>query len=452
MWLQELRIENLKGFSSGPFEALIDFERPDGPLAGWTVIAGRNGAGKSTFLQAIALSLAGTEAARTLQETWSGWIRHGEKTASVATRIRWSVDRDRFTEGGRHPKQSFWTGLRWDATEQGPEPLMSPHRETSKTSTRTAVRGPWADNPAGWLIAGYGPFRRLSSAASDAQRLMVGPGHVSRLVSLFREDASLSESVRWLQEIYLKRLEGKSGWDSLETTVLAILDDGLLPADMKVRRVDSEGLWVDHHGVELPLNELSDGYRTVAALVLDIVRHLYETYGPLELQQTSEGLALNYPGIVLIDEIDAHLHVSWQQVIGFWLKTRFPEIQFIVSTHSPFICQAADARGLIRLPAPGEKRSVEHVSDDLFIQIVNGTADEATMTELFGLEQTYSQHAEALRREVAELEVRIRRGAVDRKARQRYEQLQLQLPRSSLNSIDRAARLLELELEADGHG
>jgi hypothetical protein len=446
MWVHQLRIENVKGFRGPPNDVELDFERPDGTLAGWTVIAGRNGAGKSSFLQAIAVSLAGPEAARTLQESWAGWIRAGRPSAVVTTRIRYSPQHDRFIETGRRPKQSFWTGLKWDVTAQGPEPIMSPYRQTSHTSSRTAARGPWAENPSGWLMAGYGPFRRLSSAASDAQRLMVGPGHVSRLVSLFREDASLSESIRWLQEIYLRRLEQKEGWAELEQVVLMLLDDGLLPSEMTVRRVDSDGLWVEHQGVVLPLEQLSDGYRTVAALVLDIVRHLYQTYGTLTLEKTANGVTLPYPGIVLIDEIDAHLHVSWQQVIGFWLKTRFPQIQFIVSTHSPFVCQAADPRGLIRLPAPGEHRRAEHVDDEMFIRVVNGNADEATLTELFGLEKTHSAHAELLRQEVAELETRILRGLADRAARQRYQQLQLQLPQSSLESIDRAARVLEQEL------
>jgi hypothetical protein len=278
---------------------------------------------------------------------------------------------------------------------------------------------------------------------------MVAPGHVSRLVSLFREDASLAESVRWLQDIYLRRLEGRPGWQELEDIVLKLLDDGLLPSEMKVDRVDSEGLWVEHEGVQLPLRDLSDGFRTVAALVLDLVRHLFQTYGTLSLTQTEDGYALDYPGVVLIDEIDAHLHVSWQQVIGFWLKTRFPKIQFIVSTHSPFICQAADRRGLIRLPAPGEDRIAEHVSDELFIRIVNGSADEATLTELFGLERTHSEQSEALRERVAHLESLILRGEATRAQRQAFQQLQLQIPRSPSSAVERAARLLESELLAE---
>ncbi len=131
MWVHQLKIENLKSFLGPPHDVDLDFERPDGRLAGWTVIAGRNGAGKSSFLQAIAVSLAGPETARTLQGSWSGWIRSGEPSAVVATRIRYSPSHDRFVETGRRPKQSFWTGLRWDATKQGPEPVMSAHRQTS---------------------------------------------------------------------------------------------------------------------------------------------------------------------------------------------------------------------------------------------------------------------------------------------------------------------------------
>jgi predicted ATP-binding protein involved in virulence len=45
------------------------------------------------------------------------------------------------------------------------------------------------------------------------------------------------------------------------------------------------------------------------------------------------------------------MHVEWQQKIGFWLTSHFPNIQFLTTSHSPFICQAAGPRGVIRLPA-----------------------------------------------------------------------------------------------------
>ena len=63
------------------------------------------------------------------------------------------------------------------------------------------------------------------------------------------------------------------------------------------------------------------------------------------------------PGVVIIDEIDAHLHVSWQRRIGSWLTSHFPNIQFIVTTHSPYICRSADLGALIRLPGVDEEAS-----------------------------------------------------------------------------------------------
>ena len=79
---------------------------------------------------------------------------------------------------------------------------------------------------------------------------------------------------------------------------------------------------------------------------------------------------------MLIDEIDAHLHIAWQKRIGFWLKEHFPNIQFIVMTHSPFVCQAANREGAHPAPDAGHwQEGPQHVSDaGLSGSIVNGGA------------------------------------------------------------------------------
>jgi energy-coupling factor transporter ATP-binding protein EcfA2 len=444
MHIHHLKIENVKSFGSESRAVDLDLDRPDGSPAGWTVVAGRNGAGKSTFLQAIAMVLAGPEAARTLSKDWLTWVRHGAKGAQVEAGIR-VHESDNFIGGGRTVSKSFWSGLGWKVTSEGPVPVMSPLRIKS-SSVRTSERGPWAENPAGWLIAAYGPFRRVSNASYEALQMMKGPGHVPRLVSLFREDASLAESVSWLESIYLRRLENRPGWADLERDVIRLMNDGLLPQGFVIDRIDSDGLWVRHEQIDLRLEAVSDGYRTVAALILDIARHIHTTYGSLDLaaRDGSDGaVAVPHPGVVLIDEIDAHLHVSWQQSIGPWLKTHFPNVQFIVSTHSPFICQAADPNGLIRLPAPGEDRPAEHVTGELFQEITRGSADEAIMTELFGLEHTHSDESELLRRRLAEVEARVL--GVETPSDDDIRQLSLlrdELPRVGPAAVDQAWRLL----------
>lgn len=311
--------------------------------------------------------------------------------------------------------------------------------------THAMNAGPWAPSPRGWFIAGYGPYRRLTGHASDAQRLMTGPLQIARLVSLFREDASLVESIQWIKELHLRRLEEREGSKELIESVLSLLNSGLLPDSTKIARVDSEGLWVTQGSVTLPLQAMSDGYRTTAALVMDIARQLHETYREFKLVQQDGRWCVPYPGVVLIDEVELHLHVSWQRRIGFWLKRHFPNIQFIVTTHSPFVCQAADPKGLIRLPAPGEERTAEHVSEELYKTVVNGTVDEAVLTELFGLEHVHSEESEKLRERVAQLEARAISGEVTAEERAELERLSAQLPSTGSALVDRAVRKYKLD-------
>lgn len=250
----EIRLEGIRGFPSGNRAVSLSFARKDGSLPHWIVIAGRNGAGKSTFLQAIALAIAGPSVARLLAETFSSWIRDEESSARAAVKLRF-CDEDGFA-AGRKPAFEPWAAMEWERVD-GPEPTMT---KASVGGNWTPHRGPWAENPRGWFTAGYGPFRRLSSAPTEAQRLMMSPGRPAALTSLFREDASLSESMVWLQQIYLRRLEGRPEASAVEQLVLKLLDDGLLPEGMRVEKVDSEGLWVrTPDGRSLALASLSDG-------------------------------------------------------------------------------------------------------------------------------------------------------------------------------------------------
>ncbi|HYO70906.1 MAG TPA: AAA family ATPase, partial [Archangium sp.] len=81
MYISKIKLENIRGFRSGELRVELDLRRPDGGFAGWTVLAGRNGSGKSTFLKAVALAVAGSSAARGLQESFTGWVRAKERWA-----------------------------------------------------------------------------------------------------------------------------------------------------------------------------------------------------------------------------------------------------------------------------------------------------------------------------------------------------------------------------------
>jgi hypothetical protein len=399
MYVTDIEIADLRSFRG---TQTVSLRRADGTYQGWTVFAGRNGAGKSTLLKSIALAAVGPLAARSLAGTFSDWVRHDAGQAHIGLSILRDQTRDPF-KAGCPSNKPFWTGLQWRPNPLGTDSLerWSDDRMVGKM----ADNGPWAENPAGWFIAGYGPYRHLGAAPAEVVRLTADPV-LARLVNLFNESATLSEAVDWLKQAHLRALEGRTGAAELRDDVLAVLGDGLLPDGSTTHKVDSDGLWITRDGVTVPLEQVSDGYRTVAALVVDLLRRLHAAFGHLALERGAH-VVCPLPGVVLIDEVDAHMHVAWQQQIGVWLTTHFPNIQFLVTTHSPFICQAAGSNGIIRLPAPGETRTLEHVNAATFRAIVNGGADDAVMSELFGLENAHSAAAETRRRRVAGLEAKV---------------------------------------------
>ena len=91
----------------------------------------------------------------------------------------------------------------------------------------------------------------------------------------------------------------------------------------------------ENENKNLRIDQLSDGYRTTLAMVMDIASRIALLCKHSANNSPNIELALNTEGIVLIDEVDLHLHPSWQQRILPDLLRTFPGIQFIVTTHSP---------------------------------------------------------------------------------------------------------------------
>ncbi|MBR2183499.1 MAG: AAA family ATPase [Acidaminococcaceae bacterium] len=89
---------------------------------------------------------------------------------------------------------------------------------------------------------------------------------------------------------------------------------------------------------ELPLEAMSDGARSVISMAADIAYRMARLNPDL-----GEEVTLNTPGIILIDEVDMHLHPSWQQTVVNNLVKAFPKVQFIVTTHSPQVLTSVPA-------------------------------------------------------------------------------------------------------------
>lgn len=396
MYIDTIRLENIRGFR----ELEFSFDRGQGQYAGWTVLTGDNGSGKSTVLKAMALALAGTSTARALQPSLRGWLSRDQRDGRASLTLSCSAT---------HHLQL----------------LLRPEL---KTSEPMLVGDP--DSAAG-LFCGYGPFRRISSGAPDAAKQMAAP-ITERLVTLFQETASLAEADQWLRNLNYKRLEQKPEAAATLAVVLELLNDDFLPNQITVDRVDSDGLWLkDREGNALSWADMSDGYRAALALLADILRHMVNACGTDDLTgRDDEGrLFLKPAGVVLIDEIDAHLHPEWQREIGFWLKRHFPNIQFIVTSHSPLICQAADPNGLFVLPEPGSDEPARALTAEEYQKVISSRPDTILRSAAFGLQNTRSPVAVEARSAFADLRTKQRAGGKLTQA----EQVELERLRQYIN-------------------
>lgn len=425
MYISKISLKNIRGFE----ELEFNLDRGRGSYAGWTVFTGDNGSGKSTLLKAIAVGLTGKDTARALQPSFNRWIRDGAgDEASIQLEIVRCPEDDAVVDSGKAPG-----GTQFPAKiilkNGGKETTLQPTIPTGKPRNySTPERTIWSLDAKGWFSCGYGPFRRVFGASPQAARQMVSPS-TEKFVTMFQEAASLAEVDEWLRNLHHMTLEKKAPAAEQLDLLLAILRDDLLPNQIIVDRVDSGGLWLnDRNGVPLAWPEMSDGYRAALALLTDIVRHLINAYGVegLTAQDQDGKIYVKRSGVVLIDEIDAHLHPEWQREIGFWLKRHFPYIQFLVTTHSPIICQAADENGLFVLPEPGSSDPPRPLTTEEYQRVISSRPDTILLTPAFGLQNTRSPRAVEGRAALAKLQAKQRAGGKLTPDEQRtWEQLQL---------------------------
>lgn len=132
--------------------------------------------------------------------------------------------------------------------------------------------------------------------------------------------------------------------------------------NLDVYYTDQEGL-----RMKMPLNQLSDGYKSTISLIADIAYRM-AVLNP----QLSGDVLTETDGVILIDEIDLHLHPAWQQRILEDLIDIFPKVQFIVSTHAPAVINSVKSENLLIL----KNNEIGGVSQQVYGKDVNSVLDE----------------------------------------------------------------------------
>lgn len=419
MYIRRLMIENVRAIA----EFTLRFTAEE--ACGWHVILGANGAGKSSVVRSLALALAGPKEAVALRQNWATWQRNGTLPGKIHIQIE-SSTKDVFTGTGRRASVIDAT-LEFSPIESS---IGGPRFDLKATAGQQAAgRSIWGTN-AGWFSASFGPFRRFTGGDQAFDRLFFSNPRLAPHLSAFGEDVALTEGLRWLRELRVKQLEDYvEDGDLLDGLVRFLNNSDLLPHGAKVSEVRSEEVVItDAAGMRVVVEQMSDGYRSLLSMIFEILRQMTKAYGVADTLAAldSDAGVVRLPGIVAIDEVDAHLHPSWQKEIGPWFTRCFPMVQFIVTTHSPIVCRSANT--VWRLPEPGTDEVAKKVEGVELNRLIHGSILDAYGTDFFGRDVARSNESKGLLTELAQLNRKALRAELDAEGVKRLNELRSMLP------------------------
>jgi predicted ATPase len=315
LYVTRLELQNIRRFSS----LIIDFNEP-GCCA---LIVGDNGDGKSTVLRSLAMGLCDQSSAAALFRELSGEFvrRDSYKEESFV-----QVDLAR-PGGWRYRIRTDFIAL--DAFERIQQTYFRA-RGGGEFSMIEQDAFPWSEI----FVSGYGPGIRTFGNADYTYYLAV-----DAVYSLFRYDAALQSP-----ELVIRRLVDQAGRRSVKKGKLTL--KRLREALARVLGLkNADAIQMDRRGITMTgdwgreeLAALGDGYRATTTWTLDLM----SWWLLRDKEPAHEFDAADLGGIVIIDELEQHLHPRWQRTILPDLRDLFPNIQFIVATHSPLIASSCE--------------------------------------------------------------------------------------------------------------
>ncbi len=244
---------------------------------------------------------------------------------------------------------------------------------------------------------GYGASRKAGETSLSEQK------EKKNYETLFDETKLLINPEEWLlQSDYASRRESEfSDKRKCELHIVKEILIKILPDVIDIRVSETESgrnpkpivEFHTHYGW-VESKDLSLGYRTSMAWIVDFASRMFDLYPESENP-------LAEPAVVLIDEIDLHLHPKWQRELIDYLTNLFPNTQFIVTTHSPLIVQAAAARDANIVVC---RREGDHVVIDQSVEAVRGwRADQILTSDLFDLPSTRDTELEKIEKQRREI-------------------------------------------------
>ena len=318
MKVTSLKLTNLRSISSAEFR----FQ------CGFNLIVGVNGVGKSSVLDALSVCLSAyVKRANGLRgrarSFFSSDIRVGASALSVECGSRIGSMEHRYVI--HRPRET-------SAPQQAREGV--PRKQVHETPTKLSFLGEppriaTGREPGGRPLAVlFSTNRAVPSGRAPSKAVAAGGTDAAFGDAFANRELRLGEIAAWMraqQSLQSERALAATTLRVLEDTVRRFLDGY---ADL---RVDDGGreLLICREGNTLAVRHMSDGERGTLALVIDLTRRL------VQANPKMDNPVVEAEAVVLIDEIDLHLHPAWQRLVVHNLTATFPRCQFIVTTHSP---------------------------------------------------------------------------------------------------------------------
>lgn len=410
VYFTSLEIENVRCFGD---RQRLDLTSGNGRPARWTLLLGDNGVGKTTLLQCLAwmrlvlVPETKSDIGPQKEEDDLGEqlpLAKGKLGPALAGEENETLER--LLRAGTHLKLALRGEFSFGATLSSDDEKAKDAAGQSKT-VRTTVqllfdakrvlsqfkgRGPRIETMLSGefhdpLVIAYGANRQLG-----VQNLTTGDlddpiaSRLSGLTELYDVEEILSDLDYASKK---KRHMSSKQLGRLLEVLVRILPGDLKPTDIKIHPPDvldsgePSGVWLKTFSGLVPMSALSLGYQTTLALTTDLAWRLLKRY-PGSPNPLAE------PAVVLIDEIDLHLHPLWQIRIIDDLSAIFPGTQFVATSHSPLMVQVAEAANFVLLRK--READVEVVNDPEVIR--SWRVDQILTSELFKVPRARNKETE----------------------------------------------------------
>ena len=364
IYFLQLEIENYRCFKE---KQVLDLSDGKGNWRKWTLILGDNGTGKSSLLELLAA--AEMEEGKLSKEAEAYYSPKGypfdeskahsgeypELFCKISLNIYWSPKND-YSE-----KIEYWL----DYLSKDPSGMSIHYDKRLKEL----------------MCFGYGANRKMGTSS-------LAKSMNNNSETLFNDNARLINAEEWLLQLDYaasKDSEVKNFAIKKREQVRQILID-LLPGIDNIRfTVPTKGNLKSTVEFKTPfewvtIHQLSLGYKTMVAWMVDLAARMFERY-------PNSDNPLAEPAIVLVDEIDLHLHPKWQRKIFDYLSDKFPQTQFIVTAHSPLVVQSAPEGANIVLL---RKENDQVIIDTDLKSVQTWRVDQILTSDLFGLDSSRS--------------------------------------------------------------